>query len=347
MIRRSSFLRTTAASLAALTFSAFVSITAHAQGAAAPATVDSLLKAAKTEGEFVFYSAATENVAKRIAEAFTTKYGVRAKYLRLGSAPLAQRYANEAAAGVPAADAVLIAGGAVAFTRDGVAKGWLDPIETANIPEITSGEFPKAFLRYGGAIVQIAPWLVQYNTELVKPADVPKKWEDVLNPRFKGRLVMADPKAADSFLDVWALLLDTYGEQFFVKLREQNIRWYEDGVPALQALGAGEGDLSFPGVRFLAQGLIDKGAPVETSMVLPTSGTEMYLALTAATKAKSPNAARLFANWLMSPEGSKVMNADPGSYSVFAVGDLPKGYTSPKPETPARRAEIRKLFGLQ
>ena len=226
-------------------------------------------------------------------------------------------------------------------------NSWLDPIETAGIPAIESGIFPKAFLRYGGAIIQVSPWLVDINTDRVKPADVPRSWEDILAPRFKGKILLNDPKSADSYLDMWATLADAFGESFFARLRAQNIRWYADGVPAVQALAAGEGDIFFPGVRYLVQGMVDKGAPLDTAMLDPTSGVEMFAAVSARGKSRAPNAARLFAHFLLSPEGNKVFNQDPGNTSPYNRGELPKNYVSPKPETPARRAEIRQLLGLQ
>ena len=79
----------------------------------------------------------------------------------------------------------------------------------------------------------------------------------------------------------------------------------------------------------------------------PISGLEMYAAMTKRGAAAHPAAARLFANYIMSPEGSKLFNQDPGSYSPYDKSDFPKSYVPPNPANPARRAEIRKLLGLE
>src|SRR4051812_7604671 len=76
---------------------------AHAQS-----DLDALIKAAKAEGEVVFYSAAVENQSKNTAEAFTAKYGIKAQYVRIGNAPMLQRYAAEVDANNPAADLVVM-----------------------------------------------------------------------------------------------------------------------------------------------------------------------------------------------------------------------------------------------
>ena len=67
--------------------------------------------------------------------------------------------------------------------------------------------------------------------------------------------------------------------------------------------------------------------------------------LTHRAKAKHPNAARLFAHYVMSPDGNKIFNADPGSLSVYDTSGLPRQYESPKPNAIARRARFATLLG--
>jgi iron(III) transport system substrate-binding protein len=313
--------------------------------ASAADDMDALVAAAKAENDLTIYAAATDNVDRRIVKAFTDKYGIKAAYLRLPSGSLAQRYASEAQAGTFAADVVLVAS-QPRFLQDGIKNGWLQPIEKSGLPVLKGGNFPSQFIRDGVAVVQVTPWLINYNTDRVKGADIPKNWPDLLNPKFKGQVLLDDPATADSHLDYWVVVADTYGPDFFAKLRALNPRWFVDAVPAMQALAAGEGDIEFATVQFVAQGLIDKGAPIATVTPDPNVGLEMDLALTDSSKAKHPNAAKLFANYLMSPEGGKIFNADPGSYSVFDTKGLPKGYVSPKPGAVSRKAEIRQLLGL-
>ena len=288
-------------------------------------------------------------MARRASAAFLAKYGIQAKFVRFNSVLLQQRYATEAESGNFAADMLNNSGDAVTYAEGGIKKGWFEPVASAGIPVILSGEFPARFNRGVTAVIQLSPWGIAYNTDKVKGADIPKDWLDLLNPKWKGgQILMADPRASDAYTDHWAMLLDKYGESFFAKLREQNIRMYSSGVPATQALGAGEGSIQVPVNAPLYQGVKDKGAPLGFMVPDTAVGIEQQVTLTARSKSKSPNAARLFANYVMSPEGNKVFNDDPGQASIYNLGSsLPKDYRSPLPGTSARKNEIVKALGLQ
>ena len=314
--------------------------------AAIQAELDALIKAAKAEGEVVFYASATENVAKRTGDAFTAKYGVKVRYTRFPGAQAVLRFASEAAAGSFSADLMFIAGSAIIFGEDAIKKGWVDSIPNSGLPVVKSGEFPARFITGPTAIIQIAPWYVAYNTDKLKAVDVPKNWPDLLKPHLKGQILLPDPRSSDSYLDFWALLIDKYGEGFFAQLRAQNPRFYSSGVPAVQALAAGEGFVEVPAVPALITATQAKGAPLAMATVDLTVGVEMQVMLTARAKAKNPNAARLLANYAMTPEGNKVFNDDPGSSTVYDSTRLPKEYQSPKVGTVNRRAEIVKVLGL-
>lgn len=314
----------------------------------AQADLDALIKAATAEGEVAFYSGATENIAKRIGEAFSAKYGIKFKFIRVASIPLMQRFATEAEAGTFAVDFYFNAGGTTTtFAADMIKKGWVEPISQAGLPALKSGQFPAKFVTGPTAMIQIAPWGIMYNTDTVKGADIPKDWPDILNLKFKGQVLFADPRSADAYLDMWALAQDKYGESFFARLRDMNPRRYANNVPAAAGLAAGEGMVQLPAVGQTVQLMRDKGAPVAIVTPDHTTGVEMHLTLTNRSKAPHPNAGRLFANYLLTPEGNKVFNADPGSVSVFDTTNLPKQYEPTKPGTAARKDQLMKLLGFQ
>mgnify|MGYP001604735884 CR=1 FL=1 len=310
------------------------------------AELDALVKAAKAEGEINFYSGVTENVAKRTGDAFAAKYGVKYSFIRLAGVQTERRFGAEAEAGTFAVDFYMVAS-AVPFAEDAIKKGWVEPIAQAGIPAIRSGEFPDRFVTGPTAIVQVAPWGIAYNTEKVKGADIPKDWPDLLNPKFKGQFLLPDPRASNSYSDHWGIIIDRYGEDFLVKLRELNPRQYPSGVPSTNALGAGEGAVQAPAVSAQISATRDKGAPI--GLVIPSyaTGVEMQIILTHRSKAKHPAAARLFAHFVMTPEGNKIFNSEPGSISVFDTANLPKEYVSPKPGALARRDLITRLLGFQ
>ncbi len=311
---------------------------------AAP-SLDALVRAAKAEGEVFFYSAAVDSTARRTGEAFFAKYGIKSSFIRIGGTQILQRFATEAEAGTFAADLVLNSGDVVNFTEEGIKKGWHDSISPAGLPVLLSGEYPARLNRGPTAVVQIAPWILAYNTDKLKPADLPKDWNELLSPRFNGQLVVPAPRSSDAYIAFWALHLDKLGDAYFTQLRSQGPRLYIGIAPSLNALAAGEGSLMVPTLAAFVQDMIAKGAPLKLYTLDNTTGIEMQVLLTSRAKAKHPNAARLFANYILSPEGNKVFNDDPGGVTVYDQTGLPKGYQSPKAGIFTRRDEIAKLFG--
>ena len=316
-----------------------------AAAAKAQADLDALVKAAKAEGEVTFFYTMAENIAKRTSDAFTARYGVKTQSLRV--VLLQQRYAAEMSSNAVTADALFQSSTLLQFAEEGIKKGWMETIADAALPEVTSGRFPARFNRGAAAIVQISPWVIGFDTSKVKGADIPRDWPDILHPRFKGQILIADTASSFAYNDFWAVMYDRYGESFFAGLRAQTPRVYSSGTPASQALGAGEGMLQVPTVTSLIRNIKDKGAPVDTVMPAYTTGVEIQVALTARAKSRHPAAARLLTNFIMSPEGNRIFNDEPGSISIYDDGGLPREYVSPSVANQARAAQIRKLLGQQ
>lgn len=310
------------------------------------AELDALIKAGKAEGEVTWYSSSPDTQNRRVTDAFTAKYGIKVNVLRLSSTNLQQRYSAEAGAGNIAADVVVNAGNSVTYAEAGIKNGWVESISDAGVPVLKSGEYPAMFNRGPTAIVQITPWLIGYNSDKLKGADVPRDWRDLLKPQFKGQFIMPDPRASDAYLDVLALLLDRYGEGFFNQLRAQGIRLATQGSTAIQSLGAGEGLVVGPTTSANVMILKVKGAPLDMAVPDLTSGVELQVMLSARAKSKRPNAARLFANYVLSREGNSVYNNEPAGVTMYDTSGLPKDYQSPKAGTAARKDVIYKLLGL-
>ena len=315
-----------------------------AQGAGAQ-SLDALIKAARAEGEVVFYSAPPENVAKRVADAFSAKYGIKTSFTRMAYPQLMQRFGAEAEAGSFPADLFLNAGTVAApYALEGIKKGWIESISEAGLPVITSGEFPARFNKGPVAVVAIYIHGIAYNTSKVKAGDVPKDWPDILDPKWKGQVMISDPAG---LLEGWSLLLDKYGEGFFKQISAGAPRLYSgSAVAATQALGAGEGSLHLPNVMSIVAATKDKGAPIDIMFPSHTTGSEIQVTLVNRSKVKHPNAARLFANYIMTPEGSEVFNRDPGGFSMYDTSKLPKQYEAPKLVPKSRIDQIMKLLGF-
>lgn len=318
---------------------------AWAQSRTSQAEVDALVKAAKAEGEVTFYIGLTENVASRIAKAFSDKYGIKAQFIRLDAVALIGRYSAEAEAGNVAADVFSSAGGADAFAEEALKKGWIEPVDKAGIPVINSGEFPASLNRGRSAIMSVSPWMLVYNTDKIKGGDIPRDWPDLLAPKWKGQVIVNNPAVSGAFIDFWSVLQDKYGDAFLAKLKD-NIRPVGTPLQGTQGVGAGEASFMLPVVQGQVQGAKDKGAPLNTVLIDYTTGVVTHVMLTTRSKAKHPNAGRLFINYVLSPEGNKVVNDDPGGFTIYDTSKLPKEYTSPKPGSAGRKDAIVKLLGF-
>jgi iron(III) transport system substrate-binding protein len=302
------------------------------------AELEQLVAAAQEENCLTLYGVPDESALEAVTDAFTAEYDIPVSFVRLVSADLAQRFSSEAAAGAPVADLILLTHSP--FYADALGKGWLTPVDEAGVPAFP-GDFPEGYSADDAAtpIVQLVPTSLVYNTDLVQEA--PTSWEAYAEPAYQGELLFAEPMSSPANVAFWQLMRETYGDEFLRGVAANEPGWYNSAVPATQAVAAGEGGLGFPGVRPIVASLQDAGAPVETAALSPTTGPEIALGLTA----NSPcgNAARLFANYVLSEEGNTYLNELSGDSSPYApdAGE----FVRPAPVPDAEAQEISRLLG--
>jgi iron(III) transport system substrate-binding protein len=147
-------------------------------------------------------------------------------------------------------------------------------------------------LKVGGNLHVIA-----YNTDLVSPKDVPKTWDDLLDPKWKGRKIALDtrPKGFTELYTVWGekKMLD-----YLQKLSKQQIAYKRGGTAMVEMLGAGEFAIAASVTTKAVIRSINKGAPV--AFVVPPIVGSSYGCEAVLATAPHPNAATLFLGWLAS-----------------------------------------------
>lgn len=315
---------------------------------ATPLNIDQLIAAAKAEGEVVFYLSATEPIAKALADAFSAKYGIRTAFVRLSPAPMVQRFTAESEGGNPATDLVWIGTSPafnLAFGREAVKRGWIESISRAGLPVLQGGAFPTRFMRENSVVVELGMWVIGYNTDRIKAAEIPKNWTQTLDAKFRGQILIPDPLVSNAYIGFWGLLYETYGEEFFARLRDLKPRFVPSAVPGTQALAAGEAILALPTVTALTSSLKEKGAPVDRFIPDVTTSTESEIFLVARNRSKHPNAGRLLANYMMSEEGNRVINGVSGGIvSIYDTRSMPSGYKSPRENID--NPTIKRLLGI-
>lgn len=318
----------------------FAPALASAQGNPA---MDALIKAAKAEGSVVWYMSFDAVIAQRVNEAFRAKYGINVSSIRLSSSQVLQRYSAEAETGK-------IAAGMLVLTINSeqlaplLAKDWVEPIADSDLP-VLKGEYPAEFNKGLTRMVAAAPWQLGYNSQRVNKAQLPKDWKDLLDPRWKGRIIIPDPASSESYVPFWDTVMQHYGEGYLKGLRAQDLRVAASGVPAVQALGAGEGDVAFPVLAGNVVPVKTAGAPIDiVGLTGASTGNFTQIVLTRRAKSPQPNASRLLANYLLTKEGNAVYNSDPGLIGPYNIKELPPGFQAASPDALTRKAKIINLL---
>lgn len=315
------------------------------EGSSAPTgasdELKTLIAAAQKEGELTWYSVPAENIAKAVSDDFAKKYGIKVKFVRLTSSDLSTRYSAEAQSGSPAAD--LFVGSYTPFVKTAATSGWTTPLPSAGIPGYPNG-FPDKYLlpADGTAVIQVQPSGLSVNTKA--GGDAIKDWPDLLDPKWKGKIILVDPRASAAYVPFWNLIIKEYGEDFLTKLKAQTPILAASSAPATQQLAAGEGAVVMPGVQSIVEDLKTKGAPVAYVQPPASTGPEIVPGLSA--KAAHPNAAKLFIHYLMSEEGNRILNSTPGSISPRNASALPAKYAFNAQLTGTPAAKINSLLGL-
>ncbi|HEX4555572.1 MAG TPA: extracellular solute-binding protein [Xanthobacteraceae bacterium] len=261
-----------------------------------------LIEAARKEGKVSFYTALELPVAERFGKVFEAKYpGIAVRVERSGAERIYQRIAQEQGSRINAVDVANSTD--PAHYLDWKRNGWLAPY----VPEDVARHFPAEQRDPDGTYATVCAWLsvIGYNTGLVKPEDAPKSFGDLLDPRWRGRLVKAHPGYSGAILTVTFLLVRELGWGFFEKLAEQKIMQVQSAAEPPKKIQAGERAVMADGNDYNLTLLKDQGQPVEA--VHPSEGTPVIIVPCGIFRnAPNPNAARLFESFLFSAEAQQM-----------------------------------------
>jgi iron(III) transport system substrate-binding protein len=270
------------------------------------------------------YGSPGEPGLKAAVDAFSQKYGINASYVRLVGGQLSARYLAEKQSGAATADAILINN--ATFVTDAEKQGLITPLADLKIPGFP-WNFPKKFMMpdEGTAVVGLQVRGITYNTNFVKDGEI-KDWSDILKPKYKGHLGIPDPASAAVYVGHWYTVGEHYGgaETFLKEVRAQlgPNAVYASGVPASAAVGAGEVWIVPMNIASTTKTVTDQGAPL--GFVVPKTTTTDEQVVLVNSKPAHPNAAKLFAAFMMSPDGADTMAKNNNETSPFDTAHLPK-----------------------
>ena len=275
-----------------------------------------LLEGAKKEGALTIYTSATVDDMKALTTAFEKKYGIKTSVWRASSENIIQRAATEARGNRFDVDV---------FETDGVymeaihREKLLQAVKTPYLSDLIPAAIPKHG-EWIGDRVQI--FTASYNTKLVKKDDLPKKVEDLLDPKWKGKLGI-ETGDYDWFSAVIAEMGEEKGLKLFHDIVAKNGVSVRKGHTLLANLVvSGEVPLSLTTYLYKVLQLKNDGAPIDWFALPPevarSQGTGMAL------KAPHPHAAVLFIDFLLS-DGQAVLAKRDFIPTNVKVQPLPAG----------------------
>ncbi len=265
-----------------------------------------LLEGAKKEGKVSFYTGLiVDQVVRPVKDAFEKEYPfLQVEYFRANSERLAQRVLAEYQAKRYEVDIVSGSAAATMLQRAGLMQRFYSPPIAEYPAELKD---PKGF--WGSTNVYFMT--LGYNTRMVKPSELPKSYEDLLNPRWKGQTMWSTSRGsgAPQFIgNIFISMGQEAGKAYLQKLKQQNIA--KSTASARQILDlviAGEYPMAIQ--IFNHHAYISKvaGAPVEWQPLEPVTATNNAVGL--AKNAPHPHASMLFLDFMLSRKGQRVFQA--------------------------------------
>jgi iron(III) transport system substrate-binding protein len=263
-----------------------------------------LEQGAKSEGEVVWYTSMSAGDSTRVVDLFEKRYpAIKPKLVRLTTERALQRYMAEYQAGKTVADIVDIDEPQMEFLRR---KSTLQPFHTP-----MTEKFDKRFLQPQGFWVasRVTMIVLGYNTRLVRPAEAPRRYEELLDPKWKGKMSL-EREQVEWFLTLMELWGEEKGKSFFQKLGTQEANIRSGHTLMAQLILAGEDPLSPNAYSHHFPREQRKGAPIDFTNLQPVVGKGNAAALSR--NAPHPHSAMLFVDFLFGKEGGQRLIREAG-----------------------------------
>ena len=269
----------------------------------AEAITPALVEAAKKEGKCSFYTAMDLQFAEKLGKDFEAKYpGIAVRVERSGAERVFTRIGQEYSSNVHAVDVVNTADQShcIVWKRN----GWL----AQYLPEEVAQHYDKSYYDPEGyeVVTRVLVSPIGINTELVKMADAPKSFADLLDPKWAGKMVKAHPAYSGTIMNSTFQVARDLGWDYLEKLAKQRVMQVQSATDCPKKIALGERAIMVDGAGYLV--IRDKEAGKPVDVIYPAEGTPVATSPSAVFKAApNPNAARLFFNWMHSREGQQIL----------------------------------------
>jgi ABC-type Fe3+ transport system substrate-binding protein len=283
-----------------------------------------LIEGAKKEGKVTFYTGLiVDQVVRPVKDAFEKEYPfLQLEFFRANAERLAQRVLSEYQAKRYEVDIISGSAAATMLQRAGVMQRFYSP---------PIAEYPRELKDPNGfwGSTNVYFMTLGYNTRMVKAGELPKSYEDLLNPRWKGQMMWSTSRGSGAPQFIGNMLVSMgqeAGKAYVQKLKQQNIA--KSTASARQILDlviAGEYPMAIQIFNHHAYISKAAGAPVEWQPLEPVTATNNSIGL--AKNAPHPYASMLFLDFVLSRKGQRVFQA--------------ANYLPAHPEVPALQADLK------
>jgi len=279
--------------------------------AAVPASAqDARVEAAKKEGKVVWYTSLALPTAEKIGKLFEAAYpGIKVEVQRTGSQRILQRVMQEMQANLKLVDVIHTSdAGHFVLLKE---KKLLMKYSPAGIDA-----FPAGFKDKDGYYFTLRATVnvIAYNTKLVPAAEAPKGWKDLLDPKWRGKMVTAHPGYSGVISTHVLALVQLYGWDYFKQLAQNKLMLVQSAVDPAGVVASGERQVAVDGGDYYYYQMKKKGNPIE--VVYPKEGVPLVISPSAiASFAPHPNAAKLFTDFTFTRELQQVMADSEGLYT--------------------------------
>ena len=266
---------------------------------AGPDRLQKLVEGAKKERELNIYTSAQSDDMGALVGAFEKKYGVRVSIWRASSEKVLQRAVAEARANRNTMDVAETNGPEMeSMHREKI----LQAIKSPHLADL----IPQALRPHGEWVgTRLNVFAQAYNTKLVRKQELPRRWEDLLDPKWRGKLGI-EQEDSDWLAGVMGELGEAKGTRLFKEIVAKNGVSVRNGHTLLtQLVVSGEIPLALTVYNYKAEQLKGKGAPIDwfsigTAIARPNG-------VGVARRAPHPHAAVLFYDFEISEEGQRIL----------------------------------------
>ncbi len=279
-------------------------------GAGAAAAAGSLMgRPAAAQQSLLWYSASASGADEEWSKMFKAKTGVAVEYFRIGGVKLTERIEQEA-------KARQLRFSVMDISIPGLMSQWARKGMLAQYDSPESAHYPAASRLAGyWTPINALTLSMAYNADYIRPEEAPKTWEDLLNPKWKGRMTMSDALYSGGALQWFAALRSVYGKSFMQKLAKQDILVRNGSGETTDTIISGERPLAAMLLDYYVVAAMEKGANLY--LVQPEEGIPAsYEVIGLPAGGPNLDLGKKFLDFALSREAQEVWEAKYGTVSM-------------------------------